>query len=112
MNIQVIGTNKCKDTRAVQRFLKDRGIQFHFADLKERGISVGELNKIASGRDPEDLININSKIYKKKNFQYMDYNPLEEILENPELIVTPIIRDGNRVLIGYNPKELKEFISE
>lgn len=112
MNIQVIGTKKCKDSRATERFLKDRGISFHFADLTERGISVGELNKIASGRTPEDLINKNSKIYKKKNFQYMDYNPLEEILENPELLVTPIIRSGNKVIIGFNQKALKELISE
>lgn len=111
MNIQIIGTNKCKETRAVQRFFKDRSIKFHFADLKERGISKGELEKIAAGRDPEDLINTDSKIYKKKNFQFMDYDPIEEILENPELIVTPIIRSGNKVIIGFNQSELKELIN-
>lgn len=110
MNIQVIGTKKCKDTQKVERFLKDRSISFHFADLTERGISVGELNKIASGRDASDLINVESKTYKKKNFKYMDYNPLEEILENPELLITPIIRDGNKVLIGFNKNELLELI--
>ena len=68
INIQVIGTKKCKDTQKVERFLKDRSIPFHFADLKERGISVGELTKIASGRDPEDLVNTKSEVYKKKNF--------------------------------------------
>lgn len=111
MNIQVIGTKKCKDTRAVERFFKDRSIKFHFADLKERGISVGELNKIASGRDPEDLVNKNSKVFKKKNFIYMDYDPIEEILENPELLITPIIRSGNTVIIGFDQKKLKELIS-
>lgn len=111
MNIQVIGTKKCKDTRAVERFFKDRSISFHFADLKERGLSKGELDKIVAGRDAEDLINTESKIYKKKNFQYMDYDPIEEILENPELIITPIIRAGNKVIIGFNQKALKELIN-
>ncbi|MGL1894409.1 MAG: glutaredoxin [Spirochaetaceae bacterium] len=112
MNIQVIGTKKCKDTQKVERFLKDRSISYHFADLTERGISVGELNKIAAGRDSEELINTNSKIYKKKNFKYMDFNPLEEILEAPELLITPIIRSGNKVIIGFNQKTLKELIQE
>ena len=111
-NIQIIGTKKCKDSQKAERFLKDRSINFHFADLKERGISVGELNKIAAGRDPEELVNKESKIFKKKNFIYMDYNPLEEILENPELLITPIIRCGNRVIIGFNQKQLKELIEE
>lgn len=110
MNIQVIGTKKCKDTRAVERFFKDRSIKFHFADLNERGISKGELDKIAAGRDPEDLINTQSKTYKKKNFQFMDYDPIEEILENPDLIVTPIIRSGNKVIIGFDKKELQDLI--
>ncbi len=110
MNIQVIGTKKCKNTQKTERFLKDRSIGFHFADLNERGISVGELNKIASGRDAEDLINRESKIFKKKNFIYMDYNPLEEILEHPELLITPIIRCGNKVIIGFDQKALKELI--
>lgn len=110
MNIQVIGTKKCKNTQKTERFLKDRSIQYHFADLIERGISVGELNKIASGRDPEELVNKESKVFKKKNFIYMDYNPLEEILEHPELLVTPIIRSGNKVILGFDQKSLKELI--
>ncbi len=110
MNIQVIGTKKCKDTQKTERFLKDRSVKYHFADLNERGISVGELTKIASGRDPEDLINKNSKIYKQKGFMYMEYNPLEEILENPDLLITPVIRSGNKVIIGFNEKSLKELI--
>lgn len=112
MNIQVIGTKKCKDTQKVERFLKDRSISYHFADLNERGISVGELTKIAAGRDPEDLINKASKAYKKKNLSYMDYNPLEEILEEPELLITPVIRSGNRVIIGFNQNELKKLIQD
>ena len=112
MNIQVIGTKKCKSSQKVERFLKDRSISFHFADLNERGISVGELNKISAGRDPEDLVNKESKIFKKKNFIYMDYDPLEEILENPELLITPIIRSGNKIIIGFDQKALKELISQ
>jgi len=112
MNIQIIGTKKCKDTQKVERFFKDRSIKYHFADLKERGISVGELNKISSGRDPEDLINKNSVTFKKKNFIYMDYNPLEEILEHQDLLVTPIIRSGNRVIIGFDQKAIKSLIEE
>ncbi len=112
MNIQVIGTKKCKETRAVERFFKDRGISFHFADLTERGISKGELDKIISGRDPMDLLNTESKIYKDKGFKYMDFNPVEEILENPSLLVTPIVRIDKKVIVGNNSKELMDAIKD
>ena len=36
MEVQVIGTLKCKDTQKAIRFFKDRGIKIHFLDLNEK----------------------------------------------------------------------------
>lgn len=110
MNIQIIGTKKCKDTQKAERFFKDRNINYHFADLKERGLSKGELNNIAAGRDLEDLIDVNSKEYKKKNLQFMDFDPAEELLEHPELLVTPVIRIDKKVYVGFDAKALKKAL--
>lgn len=37
MNIQIFGTKKCNDTKKAERFFKERGIKYHFIDMKEKG---------------------------------------------------------------------------
>ena len=48
MNIQIFGTKKCNDTKKAERFFKERGIKFQFIDMKEKGMSKGEFNSVAS----------------------------------------------------------------
>ena len=43
MNIQIFGTKKCNDTKKAERFFKERGIKYQFVDMKEKGMSKGEL---------------------------------------------------------------------
>ncbi len=112
MNIQIIGTKKCKDTQKAQRFFKERRIDFHFKDLNVKGLSKGELNNITRSIDLEDLIDKEGKQYKKRNLQYMVYDLEEELLEDPLLLKTPIVRNGNKSTVGYEPEIWKEWIEE
>ena len=56
LNIQLIGTKKCRDTQKAERFFKERKIPFQFRDLAEKGISKGELDNISSVIPLEELI--------------------------------------------------------
>ena len=47
MNIQIWGKSKCFDTRKAERYFKERGIRFQYIDLKEKGMSKGELQSVA-----------------------------------------------------------------
>ena len=54
MNIQIFGTKKSFDTKKAQRYFKERRITFQFIDLKEKGMSKGEVQSVANavgGRD-------------------------------------------------------------
>ena len=42
MNIQILGTNKCFDTKKAMRYFKERGIRYQFIDMKEKGMSKGQ----------------------------------------------------------------------
>jgi len=46
MNIQIFGTKKCSDTRKAERFFKERGIKYQFVDMKEKGMSKGEVTSV------------------------------------------------------------------
>lgn len=110
MNIQIIGTKKSNDTKKAIRFFKERNIKFHFMDLKEREISEGELSNILNRVHPDDLIDTESVSFKNRGFAYMDYNPVEEILEDNNLMRTPIVRNGKEVAIGYAIDVWKQWI--
>ena len=46
MNIQIFGKNKCFDTKKAQRWFKERRIKFQMVDLKEKGLSRGEFDRV------------------------------------------------------------------
>ena len=43
MNIQIFGTKKSFDTKKAERYFKERSIKYQFIDMKEKGLSKGEL---------------------------------------------------------------------
>ena len=43
MNIQIFGTKKDFETKKAERYFKERGIRYQFIDMKEKGLSKGEL---------------------------------------------------------------------
>lgn len=104
MNIQIFGTKKCNETKKTERFFKERGIPFHFRDLSGKGISQGELDNILRVVKIDDLIDVNSKQYIKRGLQYMIFNAEEELLADPLLFKTPVVRNGKMVTVGYQPK--------
>ncbi len=103
MNVQIIGVKSCSDTRKAERYFKERRIQFHFRDLNEKGLAKGELENIIRAIPLEELIDLEGKQFKKRNLQYMVYNIEEELLNDPLLFKTPIVRNGKEVTIGYQP---------
>jgi arsenate reductase (glutaredoxin) len=110
MNIQIIGTKKCRNTKKAQMFFKERGVPFHLVDLNERELSPGELDKIIQKAGAGNIIDRDSKIYKDKGYAYRDYDPREEVLENNLLILTPVVRMDKEVTLGYVPDEWKEIL--
>ena len=112
LNIQIFGTPKCRDTAKAIRFFKERGIKIHFVDLNEKAISSGELDNISVNHSLMDLIDANSKEYKKLNLQYILYDEREVLLEHPLLFVTPIVRNGKKSSLGYQPEIWKNWIIE
>jgi len=112
MNIQIIGTKKCKDTQKAERFFKERNIQFHFRDLTIKGLSKGELDNITHKISIDNLLDKEGKQIKKRNLDYMVFNTEDELLNDPLLLKTPIVRNGNLATLGYQPETWKYWIAE
>jgi len=103
VNIQIFGTLKCQDTRKAQRYFKERRIPFHFINLAERGLSKGELTSVKAAVGIDNLIDREGKEYGRRNLKYLTHNVEEELLNDPLLFKTPIVRNGSKVTVGYMP---------
>ncbi|RKM55255.1 ArsC family transcriptional regulator [Butyrivibrio sp. X503] len=112
MNIQIFGTKKCNDTKKAERFFKERGIKFQFIDMKEKGMSKGELTSVASANG--GIMNMINTDAKDKDavalMQYIaDEDKLEKLLENQQIIKTPVVRNGKQATLGYQPDVWKKW---
>jgi arsenate reductase-like glutaredoxin family protein len=104
MNIQIIGTKKCKETQKAERFFKERRIPYHFRDLSDKGLVKGELENISRVIPLDELIDRESKRFKDRGMQYMILDIEEELLEDSLLIKTPVVRNDKLATVGYNPE--------
>lgn len=112
MNIQIFGTKKCFDTKKADRYFKERGIKFQFIDLKEKGMSKGELTSVKQAVGGlEKLLDENNK--DKNTLALMKYlsdsDKEEKLLGNQQLLKTPIVRNGKQATIGYQPEVWKTW---
>ncbi len=103
MNIQIIGTKKCKETQKAERYFKERRIPFHFRDLTEKGLAKGELENISRVISLDELIDRESKRFKNRGMLFMVFDIEEELLADPLLLKTPIVRNERLVTVGYQP---------
>ena len=123
MNIQIFGTKKCNDTKKAERFFKERGIKYQFIDMKEKGMSKGEFTSVAQANGGlENMINWEGRTKSGglrscadrsgaetdqdilALIKYIaDEDKLEKVLENPQVIKTPVVRTGTQSTLGYQP---------
>ena len=112
MNIQIFGTKKCNDTKKAERFFKERGIKYQFIDMQAKGMSKGGFNSVAQVNcGLENMINWDGK---DKDLlaliKYIaDEDKLEKVLENPQVIKTPVVRNGKQSTLGYQPDVWKKW---
>jgi len=104
MVIQIFGTKKCKDTQKAIRFFKERRIPTQFINLREKDISQGELNNIRKYIPIEELIDKEGKQYEIRNLKYLRHNIEQELLGDPLLFKTPIVRSANGATVGHQPE--------
>lgn len=112
MNIQIFGTKKSFDTKKAQRYFKERRIKFQFIDLKEKGMSKGELQSVANAVGGLDkLINADAKDGDTVALlQYLAADQkFEKVLENQQVLREPVVRNGKKATVGYEPDVWKDW---
>lgn len=100
MNIQLFGKKKCFDTKKAERWFKERRIKFQSVDLLRFGLSGGEFDSVLRAVGGVDaLIDWDAKSPEIDLMRYMD----DKLFDHPELMKTPIVRNGKQATTGYRP---------
>jgi len=106
MNIQIFGSRKCFDTAKAERYFKERKIKYQFIEVKEKGLSKGELAAVKAAVGLNNLFNSVVREYKSLNLDRINGSSLREeiLLNHPALYKTPIVRNGRQATVGYQPE--------
>ena len=112
MNIQIFGTKKSADTRKAERFFKERRIKYQFVNMKEKELSKGEFRSVMQAvgglekmidpdcRDKDLLVLVTYLAEDQK---------ADKVFENQVLLKQPIVRNGKKATVGYQPDVWKKW---
>lgn len=107
MNIQIFGSKKSSDSRKAERWFKERRIRFQYIDLREKGLSKGELASVARAVGGLTAL-IDDKAKDSYALALVRHTPAsmleEKLLENQQVIRQPIVRNGRQATVGYAPE--------
>ncbi len=106
MNIQIFGKGKCFDTKKAERYFKERRINYQYVDIVRYGLSGKEFDSVLRAVGGIDnLIDWDSKSPDVTLMRYMDDKVAKEdkVFDKPELMRTPIVRNGKDATVGYCP---------
>jgi arsenate reductase-like glutaredoxin family protein len=112
--VQIFGTKKCADSRKAERWFKERSVKVQFVDLKEKGLSPGELRSVAARVGLDKLVDRESQRFRDKGLRVASFSgPLLEktLLEDPLLLKTPIVRNGKEATVGYAAETWTSWIA-
>ena len=107
MNIQIFGKSKCFDTKKAERYFKERRVTIQAIDLKKFGMSGKEFDSVLRAVGGIDhLIDWESKHPDITLMKYMEDKTAKEdkVFDNPELMKTPVVRNGKQATVGYCPE--------
>jgi len=109
MNIQIFGKSKCFDTKKAERYFKERRVKYQRIDILGIGLSRGELTSVKNAVGLESMID--NTVPGSEILIYLAYSAdkEEKLLENPQFIKTPIVRNGKKATVGYCPDIWKSW---
>jgi arsenate reductase-like glutaredoxin family protein len=115
MEVQVFGHKKSADTRKALRFFAERRVKTHFVDLAERAASLGELRRFAQKFGAQALVDRESRRFQELGLgpaRYSDERWLEKLVEEPLLLVVPLVRWQQKLTLGMAEGTWREWTAK
>ena len=113
MNIQLYAVRKNFDQQKAERYFKERRIPVQVMDMKKHKLGRRELETFARALGAQQLIDREDKRVKEHPACYYNQDALilDAILESPWLLRSSIVRNGNKITVGYCPQVWDEWLA-
>ena len=112
----LIGYKKCSTCKNAEKYLKEKGINYIYRDIKEDKLSCDELNEYInlSKKDIKSFFNTSGLVYKSLNLKEKLKDMTEEekinVLSSDGMLVKrPILITNDKVLVGFKINEWDEL---
>lgn len=114
MNLQLYAVKKNFDQQKAERFFKERRIPLQVMDMKKHKLGRRELELFLRALGAEQLLDREDKRVKEHPACYYNQESLilDAILENPWLMRSPILRNGQQITVGYCPEVWTAWIEK
>ena len=109
MNIQIFGKSKCFDSKKAERWFKERRIKYQYIDIVKYGMSRGELQSVKNAVGLDNLADPKDQDYALFTHLAAADAKLEKLYEIPEMLRTPIVRNGKQATVGFCPEIWKDW---
>lgn len=111
--VQVFGREDSTDTRAAQRFFRERRVGVHFVDLRRKPLAAGELRRFVERLGAGALVDTAGRAWTTGGFGYLRMDDMElaqRLLADQRLLRLPLVRAGNRFAVGRDEAAWKAML--
>lgn len=111
--VQIFGVQKSQETRAAERFFKERKIKIHLVDLYDRPIAAGELNRFLDKFGWDIVLDRSGKLFTAAGLEFLKLSPegwLGKVQDEPRLLRLPLVRVGKTLAVGRDESIWKTML--
>lgn len=116
MVVQIFGVKNSQETRAAERFFKERRAQIQIVDLKVKAMAPGEIRRFTDKFGGlTALLDVEGKSYIDAGLKYLrvtEQELLERIERDPKLLRLPLVRGGKLVSVGKDEAAWKAMLDQ
>lgn len=112
-NVQIFGVKKSQETRAAERFFKERRANIQMVDLERKPMSPGEIKRFIDRFGLAALLDTEGVAYADSGLKYLkvsDAELLAKVERAPKLLRLPLVRAGNRLSVGKDEVSWKAML--
>lgn len=113
MNIQIYYTKRNFDVQKAERFFKERRVSFQLVDMAKNRPGKREMELFTRVFGVKNIINSADPKVRESTICYMSDEALiiEELMEKPQLMKSPIVRNGQKATLGADEKKWQEWLA-
>jgi len=102
-NVQIFGVKNSPETRAAERYFKERRVPIQFVDLSQKPMAPAEIQRFVQRFGLAGLIDREGTAYIDAGLPYLklsDAELLARVERSPKLLRLPLVRAANHLSVG------------